>query len=161
MSVHDRVARAFGVVLFEMLTGKACFTGETVTDVLAGVVRSEPDWKALPATFPWRLHELLQRCLTKDRKQRLHDIGDGRIALEKIAAEPDTQPLGGPTTATGGRSGRLPSARRVFSRSSQASSSLSPGCGRHAPSRSRPRRRSLVSPSARQQGSPFRRARTS
>ena len=84
---------AFGVVLFEMLTGKTCFAGETLTDVLAAVVATEPDWKALPATVSWRLRELLQRCLTKDRKQRLHDIGDARLELQHVAPaapEPST-----------------------------------------------------------------------
>jgi len=73
---------AFGVVLFEMLAGKACFAGDTVTDVLAAVVKTEPEWSALPPGTPPRLRELLQRCLTKDRKQRLHDIGDARLELE-------------------------------------------------------------------------------
>ena len=73
---------AFGVVLFEMLSAQQCFTGETVTDVLAAVVRTEPDWTLLPDTVPPRLQELLRRCLAKDRKQRLHDIGDARLEIE-------------------------------------------------------------------------------
>jgi serine/threonine protein kinase len=77
---------AFGVVLFEVLTGKRCFSGETWTDVLAAVVNSEPDWSVLSAAIPSRLHELVQRCLAKDRKQRLHDIGDARLELQSIAA---------------------------------------------------------------------------
>ena len=79
---------AFGVVLFEMLSGKPCFPGETVTDVLAAVVKSEPDWNALPTSTPPRLRELLERCLTKDRRQRVHDIGDARIDLERVVAAP-------------------------------------------------------------------------
>ncbi len=78
---------AFGVVLFEMLTGKACFAGETVTDVLAAVVKGEAEWAALPAGTPSRVRELLRRCLTKDRKQRLRDIGDARLELERDTTE--------------------------------------------------------------------------
>jgi Tol biopolymer transport system component len=77
---------AFGVVLFEMLTGRPCFGGETVTDVLAAVMRADPDWATLPAATPPRLRELLERCLAKDRKQRLHDMGDARLELERLLA---------------------------------------------------------------------------
>ena len=79
---------AFGVVLFEMLTGRACFAGETVTDVLAAVVKTEPDWAALPAGTPWRVRDLLRRCLAKDRRQRLRDIGDARIEIEEVITSP-------------------------------------------------------------------------
>jgi len=82
---------AFGCVLYEMLTGKVAFPGESVTDTLAGVIRAEPDWSLLPATTPMRVRVLLQRCLQKDPKQRLRDIGDARISLDEVlsgAAEP-------------------------------------------------------------------------
>jgi Tol biopolymer transport system component len=85
---------AFGVVLFEMLTGTACFVGETLTDVLAAVVKNEPAWSALPATVPPRLSQLLQRCLAKDRKQRVHDIGDARLELMEIASGGVREPAG-------------------------------------------------------------------
>jgi serine/threonine protein kinase/Tol biopolymer transport system component len=75
---------AFGCVLYEMLTGKKPFDGETVTDILAAVVTKEPDWSALPAATPAYVRALLQRCLRKDAKQRLQAIGDARIALEEI-----------------------------------------------------------------------------
>jgi hypothetical protein len=74
---------AFGCVLYEMLTGKQAFTGETVTDTLASIIKEEPDWKLLPSATPMRVRVLLQRCLQKDPKQRLRDIGDARIALEE------------------------------------------------------------------------------
>ena len=77
---------AFGVVLFEMLTGTACFTGDSVTDVLLAVVRSEPNWDALPAETPGPIRRLLHRCLAKDRKQRVHDIADARIEIEQAQA---------------------------------------------------------------------------
>jgi Tol biopolymer transport system component len=72
---------AFGALLFEMLTGRRLFEGETVTDVLAAVVREEIDWNALPPTTPPRVRRLLRRCLERDPKQRLRDIGEARIAL--------------------------------------------------------------------------------
>ena len=78
---------AFGVVLFEMLTGKALFAGETVTDVLAAVVTREPDLDALPAATPPAVRQLLQRCLDKDPRRRLRDIGEARVLLEAPDAE--------------------------------------------------------------------------
>ncbi len=79
---------AFGVVLFEMLTGKRLFTGETVSDTLAAVLRQEIDWKALPAATPPGVRELLSRCIERDPKRRLRDIGEARIALEEKHASP-------------------------------------------------------------------------
>ncbi|HTR45755.1 MAG TPA: protein kinase, partial [Verrucomicrobiae bacterium] len=75
---------AFGCVLYEMLTGKIAFGGETVTDTLAAVIRAEPDWSLLPAETAIRVRVLLQRCLQKDPKQRLRDIGDARISLDEV-----------------------------------------------------------------------------
>jgi eukaryotic-like serine/threonine-protein kinase len=74
---------AFGCVLYEMLTAKMAFGGETVTDILAAIVRAEPDWTLLPGATPLRVRVLLQRCLQKDPKQRLRDIGDARIAIDE------------------------------------------------------------------------------
>ncbi|MGB9403805.1 MAG: protein kinase [Candidatus Acidiferrales bacterium] len=75
---------AFGCVLYEMLTRKMAFSGETVTDTLAAVIRSEPDLSLLPSATPQRIRELLQRCLKKDSRQRLQAIGDARIAIEEV-----------------------------------------------------------------------------
>jgi hypothetical protein len=77
---------AFGCVLFEMLTGRVLFAGETVTDTLARVIEREPDLSALPATTPPDVRTLLARCLARDPRQRLRDIGEARIALERPAA---------------------------------------------------------------------------
>ena len=74
---------AFGGVLFEMLSGKQTFSGETLTDTLAAVVRAEPEWNELPPTTPLAVRRLLRRCLNKDPKQRLRDIGEARITLEQ------------------------------------------------------------------------------
>jgi Tol biopolymer transport system component len=84
---------AFGCVLYEMLTGRMAFHGDSVTDTLAAVVRSEPDWSKLPGSTSVRIRVLLQRCLQKDPKQRLRDIGDARIALdEAISSAADSRP---------------------------------------------------------------------
>src|SRR5690348_362100 len=75
---------AFGCVLYEMLTGKMAFSGETVTDTLAAILKSEPDWSQLPSATPPHVRVLLRRCLQKDPRQRLRDIGDARISLEEV-----------------------------------------------------------------------------
>jgi hypothetical protein len=75
---------AFGCVLFELLTGRPLFAADTVSDTLAAVLRSEPDWSSLPAGTPAALHALLRRCLTRDPRQRLRDIGDARVELERL-----------------------------------------------------------------------------
>ncbi len=77
---------SFGCVLYEMLTGKRVYDGETVSDMVARILEREPDWNALPAGTPPRLVALLKRCLAKDARQRLRDIGDARLELEAIAA---------------------------------------------------------------------------
>src|SRR5262245_21506803 len=73
---------AFGCVLYEMLAGKRLFEGETISDTLAAVLRSEPDWAALPAATPPTIRALLRWCLEKDPKKRLQAIGDARIAID-------------------------------------------------------------------------------
>jgi len=77
-------AWSFGCVLFEMLSGEQTFSGETMTDTLAAVVRAEPDWNLLPAQIPRDISKLLRRCLTKNPKQRLRDIGEARITIEDV-----------------------------------------------------------------------------
>ena len=79
---------SFGIVLFEMLTGKRAFAGEDVSDVLAAIIRAEPDWKAVPSDLDPRIRSLLRRCLTKERKKRLRDVGDVRNEIEEILASP-------------------------------------------------------------------------
>ncbi len=74
---------AFGVVLFEMLTGKRLFSGETVSDTLASILKDQPDWTLLPVDTPRKLSDLLHRCMRKDARNRLHDIGDARIEIEE------------------------------------------------------------------------------
>jgi len=72
---------AFGCVLYECLTARRAFAGETLTDVFAAVIEREADLSKLPAATPQRVRELLQRCLSKDGKQRLQSIGEARIVL--------------------------------------------------------------------------------
>ncbi|MDQ3489300.1 MAG: serine/threonine-protein kinase [Acidobacteriota bacterium] len=73
---------AFGAVVYELISGRAAFPGDTTTDILAAVVRSDPDWTALPAATPASIRRLLARCLDKDPKRRLRDIGDAQLELE-------------------------------------------------------------------------------
>lgn len=75
---------AFGCVLYEMLTGQGPFSGETTSDVLACVIRAEPDWPAVSGSVPARIRELMHRCLQKDPRQRLQAIGEARITLEEV-----------------------------------------------------------------------------
>jgi len=96
---------AFGCVVYEMLTGKMAFSGETVTDTLAAVVMKEPDWSLLPGGTPARVRVLLQRCLTKDAKQRLRDIGEARISLDEAVS-------GGPEAGSSSGSARAAEQRR-------------------------------------------------
>ena len=75
---------AFGCVLYEMLTGRVAFAGETVSDTIGKILEREPDWSALPPATPAAIRRLLRRCLAKDPKQRLRDIGDVRIEIDAI-----------------------------------------------------------------------------
>ncbi len=79
---------AFGCVLFEMLTGRPPFDGETVTDILGAIVHKEPEWSLLPGTLPDSLRRILERCLAKDQKQRLRSIADVRLEIQDLLARP-------------------------------------------------------------------------
>jgi len=82
---------AFGVVLFEMLAGRRPFdAGEDVSDQIAGVLKSEPAWQALPGDVPITVRRLLRRCLHKDPRQRLQHIGDARVELQEMQREADS-----------------------------------------------------------------------
>ncbi|HEX7624012.1 MAG TPA: protein kinase, partial [Anaeromyxobacteraceae bacterium] len=84
---------AFGVLLFEMLTGARLYPGETVTDTLAAVLTREPDWTKLPPSTPTGVRRLLARCLERDPKRRLRDIGDARPDLEDARVTTGAEPL--------------------------------------------------------------------
>jgi eukaryotic-like serine/threonine-protein kinase len=79
---------AFGAVLYELLTGKQAFQGETTTEILAAVLRGEPDWQALPETTPLSIRALLRRCLQKEMNKRCRDAGDARIEIEEALGAP-------------------------------------------------------------------------
>ena len=78
---------AFGVVVYEMLTGHRPFEGETVSDTIAAVLRGEIDWTRLPAETPDELRRLLRRCLERDPENRLQDAGDVRLVLSELERE--------------------------------------------------------------------------
>ena len=77
---------AFGVLLFELITGRKAFDGDDVSLTLAAVMMKEPDWTALPVTTPSGLRRLLMRCLKREPKARLRDIGEARLLLEEVIA---------------------------------------------------------------------------
>src|SRR5467141_3141840 len=84
---------AFGCVLYELLTGRQAFHGESTTEILAAVLRGEPDWQALPETTPLSIRALLRRCLQKEMNKRARDAGDARIEIEEALAAPVTAEL--------------------------------------------------------------------
>ena len=80
---------AFGCVLYEMLTGRAAFTRETLSDTIAAILEREPDWRPFAQQTPWTIRRLLRRCLQKDWRLRLHDIADVRLELEETSSSPE------------------------------------------------------------------------
>jgi eukaryotic-like serine/threonine-protein kinase len=84
---------SFGCVLYELLTGRQAFQGETTTEILAAVLRGEPDWQALPASTPGKIRDLLRRCLQKEMNKRARDAGDARIEIGEALAAPFTAEL--------------------------------------------------------------------
>ena len=84
---------AFGCVLFEMLTGRKTFPGDTMSDVIAAVLERSPDWSALPTSTPIEIRQLLQRCLEKDCQARLRDVGDAKAVLDSVSPGASRAPL--------------------------------------------------------------------
>lgn len=97
---------AFGCVLYEMLVGKATFTGETTGEVMAAIIKSDPDWSALDSVAPPRIRRLIEQCLNKDPRTRLRDIGDARILFDADDTTPSL--ASAPATAVPNKSSLLP-----------------------------------------------------
>ena len=89
----------FGCVLYEMLTGKRAFDGEDLTETIAAVVKSDPDWSALPADISPHVQLLIRRCLEKDRQKRVSDISTARFVLGEPLERAETLPQPHPTAA--------------------------------------------------------------
>ena len=94
---------AFGALLYEMLSGKPAFNGETVTDVLAAIVTRDPDWRALPSGTPPAVARLVRRCLDRDRRRRLADAGEARFLIEEVVAAPAGEDAPARRPSFGGR----------------------------------------------------------
>ena len=95
---------AFGCVLYEMLTARRAFGGETASDTIAAILERQPDWSVLPARTPASIRRLIQRCLEKDQKRRVRDIGDVRLEIEEALTAPVVEASTSETT--GVRHGR-------------------------------------------------------
>jgi serine/threonine-protein kinase len=102
---------AFGCCLYEALTGKRAFEGETVTDTLAAIVKNEPEWDRLPPGTPSSVRKLMQRCLRKDPSTRLRDPWDVRVLMEvdddNVPAVTPKRPLVAPTLIAGALLGAI------------------------------------------------------
>jgi serine/threonine-protein kinase len=96
---------AFGCVLYEMLTARGAFKGETTSDTLAAVLRADPDWNALPAITPPSIRRLLRRCLEKKPERRLHSAADARLEIDDAASGATEPGPVGPSEKPGRRTG--------------------------------------------------------
>jgi serine/threonine-protein kinase len=99
---------AFGVVLFEMLTGRRMFAGKTVAHLLADILKAEPNWNSLPANLHPRIRLLLERCLEKEPQDRYHDIADARVDIERVLSDPNGVVVQPESVAASSRIGRSP-----------------------------------------------------
>src|SRR6185503_16027478 len=99
---------AFGVVLYEMLTGRRAFEGEDISTTLAAVLMKDPEWASMPPGTPRSLDTLVRRCLERDPKKRLRDIGEGRILLSDPQALSAAPAASAPTAIAPSAPNRLP-----------------------------------------------------
>ena len=134
---------AFGVVLFEMLAGKQAFSGDTISDVLASVLKNDLDWNLLPKDLPAPVLHLLRRCLNPDRRNRLRDIGEARIAIADFLAGKTSDAPSASTVASGRSSRLLLAAVAVLTLIASAAVAALAMRGRAAPE---PSRRLVVTP---------------
>jgi serine/threonine protein kinase len=82
---------SFGCVLFEAITGRLVFKGETISDSIAAILKNEPDWNAIPSTTPMKVRDLLRRCLQKSTHNRLHDIAPHETGFIMITDESQSE----------------------------------------------------------------------
>jgi Tol biopolymer transport system component len=127
---------SFGCVLYECLTGRRAFEGETISDLVARILEREPDWAAVPATIQEAVRRLIRRCLTKDARERLRDIGEARIALGEARA-PGAQARSAASAAPPARGVRLRTAAllAIVAAAGIALGALLPGLRRVSPDR--------------------------
>jgi serine/threonine protein kinase len=97
---------AFGCLLYEMLTGRSPFPGKTIADTVAAVLEREPTWDALPTDTPIAVRRLVERCLVKEPKQRLRDIGDARLEIDAALSRPVDAPAERSCSRAGWRTSR-------------------------------------------------------
>ena len=105
---------ALGVVLFEMLTGRSLYEGETVTETIAHVITQPPSWDRLPESLPAPVRRLLRRCLEKDPRNRLQSAGDARIEIDEILSGAPEDDVLAPAAATRAASAAPPAWRRAL-----------------------------------------------
>ena len=106
---------AFGCIVYEMLTGHALFARGSLTDTLAAVINDEPDWSRLPPETPSAVRRLLRRCLEREQKRRLRDIGDARFEIDEILVGFSASSSAGPEAAPAGHMRTSLAGRRVVS----------------------------------------------
>jgi len=139
---------AFGCVLFEMLTGRRAFGGETVTETLASVMRDTPAFEKLPAATPSRIRLLIARCLERDSKRRLRDIGDARLELESRSEAEDALAVRRDSRALWRRSGAVAVVALAFG--ALVAAAIAWSMRRSAAPRSQPVVRFTIAPSPEQ-----------
>ncbi|HUA62626.1 MAG TPA: protein kinase [Verrucomicrobiae bacterium] len=94
---------AFGVVLFEMLCGEPLFRGDSIAEILASAIKEDPKLDRLRVSTPIALRRLIERCLQKDPRQRLRDIGEARIVLQNASQEPEAPVIAAARTPSAGK----------------------------------------------------------
>ena len=134
---------AFGCVLYEMLAGRPVFTGDSVVEILGAVLKSEPDWQALPQETPLAVLSLLKRCLQKDRNRRMRDVADARFQIEEATT---SEPASRATSTAPPRRGRERLAWIAVTFALASVAALSIGYPRGAPSVPPEMRLEIVTP---------------
>jgi Tol biopolymer transport system component len=148
---------AFGCVLYEMLAGRRTFVGRTVTDTLAAIMRDQPDWSRLPPETPLIVRWLVERCLEKDVKRRLHDLGDARLMLDDGRLLSGGATVASPAAAKPRRASRaaLVAGASVLLAALGTTGTVAVRHWREVPARERSARFAIVPPEGMQLGDPI------